>query len=165
MVSAAFLKECDIFNRLNDAQMKELIAIAREEQHAPGTLLYRIGDRSTRLYLVEKGNVSLEMKSDMGPTRPPMSVMVDNVARLEAFGWSAFDEPNLHTLNAIVAEPTTLISFEGEKLKALMSRDPLMGFEIMKGLTRHLASCLKESRLLLMSERALALLTGDTEYA
>lgn len=165
MVSASFLKECDIFSRLNDARLKELVAIARQEQHDPGTLLYKIGDRSTCLYLVEKGKVALEMKSDMGPTRPPMSVTVDQVNPLEAFGWSAFDEPNLHTLNATVAEPTTLIAFDGEKLKGLMSRDPQMGMEIIRGLTRQLASCLKESRLLLMSERALAFLTSGTEYA
>ncbi len=165
MVSASFLKECDIFSRLNDAQLKALVAIAKEEQHAPGTLLYKIGDRSTCLYLVEKGKVALEMKSDMGPTRPPMSVTVDQVTPLEAFGWSAFDEPNLHTLNATVAEPTTLIAFDGETLKGLMSRDPQMGMEIIRGLTRQLASCLKDSRLLLMSERALAFLTSGTEYA
>lgn len=165
MVTTSFLKECDIFSRLNDAQLSELVAIATEEKHDSGTLLYRIGDRSTCLYLVEQGKVTLEMKSDMGPTRPPMSVTVDHVTPSQAFGWSAFDEPNLHTLNATVAETSTLISFDGEKLKALMGGDPQVGMEIIKGLTRQLAACLKESRLLLMSERALAFLTSDTEYA
>lgn len=165
MVSAAFLKECDIFNGLNDAQLKELVAIAREEDYAPGTMLYKIGDPSTHLYLIEKGKVFLEMISDMGPTRPPMQVTVDVVSRRGAFGWSAFEEPNLHTLTALVADSTRMISFEGKTLKTLMDKDPQIGFEIMKGLSRLLASCLKDSRLLLMSERALALLTSDTEYA
>ena len=31
MVSAVFLKECDIFSRLNEAQLKALVAIAKEE--------------------------------------------------------------------------------------------------------------------------------------
>jgi len=160
MVSETFLKECDIFSDLNDAQLKKLVAISKEKTFAPGTLLYRIGDPSTHLNLVEKGKVFLQMIADMGPAVPPMSFTADIVTRRDAFGWSAFDEPNLHTMNALIADPTTLITFEGDKLKALMDQDCKMGFEIMKGLSRLLASRLDQARMLLISERALAL-TGD----
>jgi hypothetical protein len=115
--------------------------------------------------LVEKGKVFLEMKSDMGPTRPPMQVIIDVVTRREAFGWSAFAEPHLHTLSALVAEPTKLIVFEGDKMIALMEEECEMGFGIMKGLTRLLASRLNHTRVLLIGERALATLTSNTEYA
>ncbi len=77
-----------------------------------------------------------------------------------AFGWSAFEEPNLHTMNALIADPTTLITFKGDKLKELMGQECEMGYEIMKGLSRLLASRLDQARILLISERALAL-TGD----
>jgi CRP-like cAMP-binding protein len=165
MVSETFLKECDIFSGLNDAQLKKLIAIAKEEIFAPGTLVFKIGEPATHLYLVEKGKVFLEMKGDMGPTRPPMTVTVDVVTRREALGWSAFSELNLYTLSALIADPTNLISFEGGKLKALMDQDPQMGYEITKGLSRLLASRLNHSRVLLSSERAHTLLMSGTEYA
>lgn len=160
MVSEAFLKECDVFSDLNDDQLKKLVAISKEKTYAPGTLLYKIGDPSTHLNLVEKGKVFLQMIADMGPARPPMSFTADVVTRRHAFGWSAFDEPNLHTMSALIADPTTLITFKGDKLKALMDQDPQMGFQIMKGLTRLLASRLNQARILLINERALVL-TGD----
>ena len=72
MVSETFLKECDIFSGLNDDQLKKLIPISKEKTYAPGTLLYRIGDPSTHLNLVEKGKVFLQMIADMGPAVPPM---------------------------------------------------------------------------------------------
>jgi len=160
MVSEAFLKECDIFSGLNDDQLKKLIPISKEKTYAPGTLLYKIGNPSTHLNLVKKGKVFLQMIADMGPASPPMLFTADVVTHGHAFGWSAFDEPNLHTMNALIADPTTLITFEGDKLKALMDQDCKMGFEIMKGLSRLLASRLDQARMLLISERALAL-TGD----
>jgi CRP-like cAMP-binding protein len=165
MASVAFLKKCDIFSGLNEAQLKKLIAISKEEAYAQGTLVFKIGDPATHLYLVEKGKVFLEMKGDMGPTRPPMTVTVDIVTRGEAFGWSAFSEMNQYTLSALIADPTNLISFEGGELKALMDHDPQMGYEITKGLSRLLASRLNHSRVLLSSERAHALLMSSTEYA
>jgi hypothetical protein len=83
----------------------------------------------------------------------------------EAFGWSAFAEPHLHTLNALVAEPTKLIIFEGEKMRLLMEEECEMGFGIMKRLMRLLASRLNHTRVLLIGERALATLTANMEYA
>jgi CRP-like cAMP-binding protein len=165
MASAAFLKECNVFQGLSDAQIEKLVAIAKEESFPTGTLLYKEGDPSTHLYLVEQGKVFLEMKSDMGPARPPMQVIIDVVTRREAFGWSAFVEPNLHTLSALIAEPTKMTIFDGGKMRALMEEDCEMGFEIMKGLTRLLASRLNHTRVLLIGERALAHLTSNTEYA
>jgi len=165
MVSAAFLKECNVFQGLTDAQIEKLMAIAKEESFPTGTLLYKEGDPSTHLYLVQQGKVFLEMKTDMGPTRPPMQVIIDVVTRREAFGWSAFVEPNLHTLSALIAEPTTMIIFDGGKMKALMEEDCGMGYEVMKGLARLLANRLNHTRVLLIGERALATLTADTEYA
>jgi len=165
MVSAAFLKECNVFQGLTDAQIEKLMAIAKEESFPTGTLLYKEGDPSTHLYLVQQGKVFLEMKTDMGPTRPPMQVIIDVVTRREAFGWSAFVEPNLHTLSALIAEPTTMIIFDSGKMKALMEEDCGMGYEVMKGLARLLANRLNHTRVLLIGERALATLTADTEYA
>jgi len=159
------LQECDIFQDLNEAQLEKLAAIAKEESYPTGALLYKEGDASTQLHVVQQGKVFLEMKNDMGPTRPPMQVIIDVVTRREAFGWSAFAEPHLHTLSSITAEPTQLIVFEGSKMNALMEEECEMGFGIMKGLTRLLASRLNHTRVLLIGERALATLTANAEYA
>ncbi len=157
MALAAFLKECDIFSGLNDDQLKKLISISKEKTYSPGSLLYKIGDPSTHLNVVKKGKVFLEMKADMGPSIPPMLFTADVVTHGHAFGWSAFEEPNLHTMNALVADPTTLITFKGDKLKELMEQECEMGYEIMKGLARLLASRLSQARMHLINERALAL--------
>jgi CRP-like cAMP-binding protein len=160
MALAAFLKDCDIFSGLNDDQLKKLVAISKEKTCAPGTLLYKIGDPSTHLNLVKEGKVFLQMIADMGPASKPMLFTADVVTHGYAFGWSAFEEPNLHTMNALIADPTTLITFKGDKLKELMEQDCPLGYAIMKGLARLLASRMNQARMLLISERALSH-TGD----
>jgi CRP/FNR family transcriptional regulator, cyclic AMP receptor protein len=162
LASKIRLKECDLFQELNDRQIEKLTAIAREKSIPEGTLLYKEGDPSTNLYLVQQGKVILEMKSDMGPTQPAMQVIIDIVAHREAFGWSTF-EPHLHALSAFIAEPTKLIVFEDSKIRALMEEDCEMGFGIMKGLAKMLDSRLNHARVLLISERALVTLAGNTE--
>ncbi len=165
MSTSDFLKECDVFQGLTDQQVEKIASLAKEETCATGCLLYREGEPSTNLYIVRQGKIFLEMKNDMGPARPPMQVIVDVVTRREAFGWSAFVQPNLHTLTALVAEPTQLVVFPGGRLKALMDEDCGIGYGVMQGLARLLASRLNHTRVLLIGERALAQLTTNTEYA
>jgi CRP/FNR family cyclic AMP-dependent transcriptional regulator len=162
LASKILLSECDIFQELNDTQIEKLVAIAKEKSVPEGTLLYKEGDPSTNLYVVQQGKVILEMKSDMGPTQPPMQVIIDIVTHREAFGWSAF-EPHLHALSAFTAEPTKLIVFEDSKIRALMEEDCEMGFGIMKGLAKMLDSRLRHARVLLIGERALVTLVESTE--
>jgi CRP-like cAMP-binding protein len=85
-----------------------------------------------------------------------MLFTADIVTHGHAFGWSAFEEPNLHTMNALIADPTTLITFKGDQLKELMEQDCRLGYAIMKGLARLLASRMNQARMLLISERALS---------
>ncbi len=165
MVSAEVLKECDMFRELDDEKIQKLVSIAQEESHPAGSVLYREGEASNQLYVVQEGKVFLEMRTDMGPAMRPLQVIIDIVQKREAFGWSAFSEPHLHTLSALTAEPTRLIVFDGEKVAAMMNEECQMGFGIMKGLTRLLASRLNHTRVLLISERALGSMTTNTEYA
>lgn len=162
MESKILLNECDVFQELNDTQIGKLAAIAKEKSVPEGTLLYKEGDPSTHLYLVRQGKVILEMLSDMGPTQPPMKIIIDIVVHREAFGWSTF-EPHLHALSAFIAEPTKLILFEESKIRALMEEDCEMGFAIMKGLAKVLDSRLNHARVLLIGERALATLVENRE--
>ena len=56
-----------------------------------------------------------------------------------------------------------MIVFEDSKIRALMEEDCEMGFGIMKGLMRMLASRLNNARVLLISERSLSTLVANTE--
>jgi CRP-like cAMP-binding protein len=165
MIQLKIMRESNLLKNLNDAQLEKLASIAISESHPAGTLLYKEGDPADHFYLVEEGKVFLEMKTDMGPTRPALQVTTDVITRGEGMGWSAFVEPHVYTLSAVCMDATRLISFEAAKLREIMEKDPEIGYQMLKGINKLLASRLSHTRILLVSERALGLMTSHTEYA
>jgi len=165
MVQLKIMRESNLLKNLNDAQLEKLASIAIGESHPAGTLLYKQGDPAGKFYLVEEGKVFLEMKADMGPARPPLQVTTDVITRGEGMGWSAFVEPHIYTLSAVAMDATKLVSFEAAKLREIMEKDTAIGYQMLKGINKLLASRLSHTRILLVSERALGLLTTHTEYA
>jgi CRP/FNR family transcriptional regulator, cyclic AMP receptor protein len=165
MVHLKILRESHLLKNLNDEQLEKLAALAISESYPAGTLLYKEGDPAHHFYLVEEGKVFLEMKTDMGPARPALQVTIDVIIKGEGMGWSAFVEPNLYTLSAVCMDATKLISFESARLKEIMDKEPELGHQLLKGINKLLASRLSHTRILLVSERALGLLTTHTEYA
>jgi CRP-like cAMP-binding protein len=165
MVSPKFLKDTNIFKFCSDRELEKLAAIAVTESYPAGALLYKEGDPAHHVYIVEEGKVFLEMKTEMGPHRPPMQVTVDVITKGEAMGWSAIVEPYIYTLGALAMENCKLIAFEAGKLRELCDADPALSCSIMKGTAKLLALRLDHTRILLVGERALSFLTGQTEYA
>jgi hypothetical protein len=49
-----------------------------------------------------------------------------------------------------------MVSFNADKLKALLDRDPELGYEVLKGIIVILASRLNNARQLLMDEQVMA---------
>jgi CRP/FNR family cyclic AMP-dependent transcriptional regulator len=165
MVQLKILRESNILKNLNDAQLEKLASIAISEGHPAGTLLYREGDPAHHFYLVEEGKVFLEMKTDLGPARPALQVTTDVIIRGEGMGWSAFVEPHIYTLSAVCMDATKLVSLETTKLREIMEKDTELGYQLLKGINKLLSSRLSHTRILLVSERALGLMTSHTEYA
>ena len=159
MVPTDLLKEYQFFRGLGDTQLAKLAAIAEEVTYEAGTQMYRKGDPAKNFYVVEEGKVVMVMDSYMGPHRPPMQVTVDIVAKGEVMGWSAVVEPHQYIFGALCIEKSTLIAFEGSKLRDLLQEDPSLGFKIMQETAHVIASRLNHTTIILVGERGLASLT------
>lgn len=159
MVPTDLLKEYQFFNGFSEAQLAKLAAIAVEETYEAGSQMYRKGDPAKNFYVVEEGKVVMVMDSYMGPHRPPMQVTVDIVAKGEVMGWSAVVEPHQYIFGALCIDKSTLVAFEGTKLRQLMEEDPSLGFRIMQEMAKVIASRLNHTTIILVGERGLASLT------
>jgi CRP/FNR family transcriptional regulator, cyclic AMP receptor protein len=159
MVPTDLLKEYQFFKGFNEAQLTKLAAIAEEVTTEAGAQMYRKGDPAKYFYVVEEGKVVMVMDSYMGPHRPPMQVTVDIVAKGEVMGWSALVEPHQFIFGALCIEKSTLIAFEGGKLRQLMEEDPSLGFKVMQETAKVIASRLNHTTIILVGERGLASLT------
>ena len=153
------LKDFAFFKDFSDDQLNKLASLAKEENHLAGTHMYQKGDAARSLYLIKEGKVALFMDTDMGHNKPPMQVTVDIITKGETMGWSAAVEPFLYTLAARCLDDTKFIAFDAFQLRKLMEEDCALGFKIMRAVAKVMSARLTHTRIILVGERGLSVLT------
>ncbi|HDQ03405.1 MAG TPA: cyclic nucleotide-binding domain-containing protein [Deltaproteobacteria bacterium] len=153
------LKDFPFFKDFSDDQLSKLAAIANEENYDAETLLYQAGDVARSLYIVKTGKVALFMSTGMGHNKPPMQVTVDMITKSETMGWSAVVEPFVYTLGARCLDNTNFLAFDAFQLRKLMEEDCGLGYKIMQAVAKVIATRLTHTRIILVGERGLSVLT------
>jgi len=130
----------ELFNGLGRAVLEKLAALARREEHAKGTLLYRPGDPAEDFYVLDAGRV--EFLIGRGERTAPGGFMLK---KGEVFGWAALLDgyPN-RIASARCLEDSRVLRINGKRALAVLENDPQSGFVVMRRLAaliaRHLAS-------------------------
>lgn len=153
------LKDFAFLKDFSDDQLNKLASLAKEENHLAGTNMYQKGDVARSLYLIKEGKVALFMDTDMGHNKPPMQVTVDIITKGESMGWSAVVEPYSYTLTARCLDDTKFIAFDTFQLRKLMEEDCALGFKIMQAVAKVISARLTHTRIILVGERGLSVLT------
>ncbi|HET7511897.1 MAG TPA: cyclic nucleotide-binding domain-containing protein [Chthoniobacterales bacterium] len=118
-------------------------AIATEFQ--PNEYLFRQGDFANRFYLIEEGNVALEMR---GPK--DHAVPIDQVGPGKLVGWSWVFPPYVWYFDARATERTTALFFSGTKLRQYCASDSAFGFELFKRMSHVMLERLQAARIQLL---------------
>jgi CRP-like cAMP-binding protein len=123
MITREDLKQIVMLGYLTDAMLDKLVPITDLLLFDENDIIFRQGDKSSRLYMVKQGKVLLEQR-----ITDTITVSISAIKPGFAFGWSAMLDEETYTSNAIAAERCELFSFREEKLKALFQKDHSMGF-------------------------------------
>jgi len=159
MASNRSMKDFTFFKDFSDEQIAKLAPLAKEEKHPSGSLLYQKGDPARILYIIDEGKVALFMTTEMGKNKPPLQVTVDIITKGETMGWSAVVEPYIYTLAARCLDDTKFIAFDAFKLRQLIDEDCALGFKIMQAVSKVISTRLTHTRIILVGERGLSVLT------
>jgi CRP-like cAMP-binding protein len=159
MIPISVLKEFTFFKDFSDEQLTKLTALATEESHPAGVQMYQKGDAARGLYIITQGKVVLFMDNYIGPHKPPMQVTVDMITKGDPMGWSSIVEPYLYTLGALCIDDVQLIAFDAFGLRKLMEDDCALGFKIMQEAAKVISMRLNHTRIILVGERGLSVLT------
>jgi CRP/FNR family cyclic AMP-dependent transcriptional regulator len=95
-----------------------LAECATLRDHQAGETILREGDETALFAIVTRGRVALRMHV---PERGPVTILT--VEPGDVLGWSAVVPPHRSTSTAVTIEPTTLLSFEPRRLRALLEAD------------------------------------------
>ncbi|MDX9785558.1 MAG: cyclic nucleotide-binding domain-containing protein [Desulfobacterales bacterium] len=131
MVSVHELKKIVILGYLTDGMVEKLRPLVNVLRFEEGDAIFREGDPANYFYMLKQGKILLVKRlSDS------ITVSLGAIQPGYSFGWSAMLEVDAYRSNALCAEPSEVYSVRGEKLKAVLDKDPAMGYLLMQRLLR-----------------------------
>ncbi|MBI5956978.1 MAG: cyclic nucleotide-binding domain-containing protein [Chloroflexi bacterium] len=158
MVPAKVLRGFEIFQGLSDEQIKEIAALAKEEEFEEGAVIFQEDTEAENLYILEEGRVALRFRLIVRPLSKETTV--DTVRRGEAFGWSALVKPHRLTASAICAERAKAVVIRGKELRELFEKNHHVGYIVMTNIAEIIATRLRDVRLQLIREMGQSILYG-----
>src|SRR5262249_27452311 len=145
MVPLDVLRQVRFLQDLPDDYLNQVAGIAEIRDLAPGTAVFREGEKAVHVFVVLQGRVALEISA---PGRGP--VQFQTVGPGELLGWSPMRGTGTMTASARVVIPTKLIALHGRQLAALGEHNPKLGMELMRRTALALAQRLNATRLQLL---------------
>ncbi|MBM2825489.1 MAG: cAMP-binding protein [Dehalococcoidales bacterium] len=159
MIVPQALRECQLFAGLPYATLEKIASLIVEKEYEPGTIILREGESAEELFIVQEGKVALQMTLPIPERQMSRKLTADILTKNEMLGWSAIVEPFVYTFTGVCLQKTRVFSISGAKLRWLLEDNPKIGYELLKGLIKVVASRLEETRQLLIAERSVTLKT------
>ncbi len=153
MTAQQVLRECEVFSALTNTELEKVASSILEKEYEAGTTIFQEGDSAEELLVLQEGKVAVQMTLPKTQMQMSRRITVDVVTRNGVVGWSAIVEPFMYTLTAVCLQKVKVLSISGNKLRWLLQDDPKIGYGVMKGLIKVVASRLDDTRQLLVSER------------
>jgi CRP/FNR family cyclic AMP-dependent transcriptional regulator len=140
------LKRCELFIGLEEGDFQKIANLPSWQRNTydAGDFIFREGDLSKALYILEEGEISLIVASRKVGTKKLVQVPVDTVTKGDIFGWSALVAPHSRNMSAICIKRSTVIAVSGTELNELMNSNHSLGYEVMKSLVCIVARRLRD---------------------
>jgi CRP-like cAMP-binding protein len=145
MVPLETLKNIQFLRDFSDNHLQYLASLAEMKEFPAGSVIFREGQSSSSVYLVVRGEITLELNV---PTRGPMQFQT--VGSGDLLAWTPLLGLGPMTATASVQTPSTLLVLDAAQIQAFCAHDLSFGFAFMQRIAQVLASRLSAIRLLLM---------------
>jgi len=112
-----------------------------------GDVLFDLGERADKFYIIRQGCISVQVPALMGPTLEIQSLCTDQV-----LGWSWLIPPYQWHFQAKAEEDSVLLEFDGASILAICEKDPEFGYQLLKRFASLMSERLDISRQKMMDE-------------
>jgi CRP/FNR family cyclic AMP-dependent transcriptional regulator len=134
---ADWLTGVPLFAGISDESMRQLAAVAGEQEFAEGQFIVRQGQVGTGLYLVVDGSVSI--------VRGANSVLA-TLGPGDFFGEMSVIDQQPRNASAQATTPTTVLAVASWDLLALLENDPALSLNLIKGLVARIRAAGEQHR-------------------
>lgn len=134
------LAEMDVLNGITDAGLDRIAAIAREESHRGGDVIFEEGSVGDSIYLILDGKVRIS-RSVSGMGEEALAVLGPG----DAFGEMSLIDDFPRSADARVHERCRLLVISKEAMEDLLFLDKDLAYEILWNFVKILSSRLRET--------------------
>jgi CRP/FNR family cyclic AMP-dependent transcriptional regulator len=149
---AARLRQLDAWSHLSDEQIFQLTECLAEEEHEKGQLIFAEGTPGADLYVLEKGEITIQRATPYGTF--PLGLLKPG----DLFGEVNFLARTERSGDAVASQACQLLRLEAHKLDEVIRRDPELGVQIYWSFWHNLAfklRCTNEQLRTFFSEESL----------
>jgi hypothetical protein len=147
MVDVEELRRFELFANLDDEELTELARIGSPEKVGADTEVIAEHEAASTVYMVADGKVGVTMRSRKG-----QEAVIDEVGPGGMFGWSAVLDDQTFTATVRTVEDSTLLAFDGERLRQLFAENHRTGYRIVSNVALVISARLTHLRSSLVDE-------------
>ena len=133
------------FAVLTDAQLAALAEDAITETFTAGQRLFDEGGIADRFWLIEQGNIALDM-----PIPGRGDQIVETLGPGTVLGWSWLHPPYRWHFRAVARLATAAIAFDAASVRRRCDADPAFGYAMLRAFTPVITERLQATRLRLL---------------
>ena len=130
-ITVETLRQYELFKAFDDGELEEIAGLCYEATSPEGEKVLVEGKVAERLFVVERGKLSLEKTLQLGRGAKTRTATLGFVGPGGTAGWSSLVPPHVYTSTAVCVEPTQLIVLDGPGLRRLIEKNPRIGHKLM----------------------------------
>jgi len=142
-----YLSNHVFFFELNEAYVALICDHVKTVEIKKGQFVFRQGERADKFYIIQQGQISVQIPALIGPVLEIHALGMDQV-----LGWSWLIPPYQWNFQAVAIEDTQLLAFDGASILARCEQDPKFGYQLLKRFTSLMSERLDASRQRMMDE-------------
>lgn len=155
MISPESLRRFPFFSFMNDEQLKALAMISDEVKFGSSETILESGKNADFLYILVEGAVSNYcVAADSNYQGYYKEFFVTDINPGEIFGISALIEPYQYTATVRASKPSRVIRISAPPLRSLCAGDTLLGYNLMREMTRIAIERLTDTHVMLAAAYA-----------
>jgi CRP-like cAMP-binding protein len=139
------LQDLEFTKDLDTEHQEKLASISTRVTFTEGATIFREGDVSELVYLIEEGQVSVVTQV---PGHGQVTMLTLGPGKL--LGWSSLFPPERKTAGAISNAPTKVIAINATQLRELAQTDHALGNSIMWRVAEIISNRLRAARIQLL---------------
>jgi CRP-like cAMP-binding protein len=142
-----YVAEHPMFRGLPDSQIDLIASLATPLQVRAQHRIFKHDTPADRFYIVREGSVALEVAAIAGEP-----LVIQTLGAGKVIGWSWFIPPYQWLFDARAITSSSLLSFDGERLRAGCEADSELGYALMRRFATLMAERLNAARLAAMEQ-------------